>query len=340
MSERAGLMRRALRLLRPGDAGAPAPGANPDNPPLPVLKPWSYSMTGHAAVLVFLLIGFAGRTQPEVPVFGTIAIDGVVLDDEKVQQEIERLDELERAAVIEREQEVERLRRQIEEQQARSQRQEQELSSLSSQADEARRALEQQQSQASRQLSDMQQRQQQERERLQRIERERAAEEERARAAAEERRKAEEARSKAEEDARKLAEQAEQAQRQLEETERRKRQAELDEQIRREMEAEGRRRAVESGALDEYKARIREKIESNWSRPPTARDDLKWVVLLTMLPGNEVVAIDFEEFNGTETDRRSIVAAIERSTPLPAPPEPELFEKQLRLRYPPPEPGS
>ena len=62
-----------------------------------------------------------------------------------------------------------------------------------------------------------------------------------------------------------------------------------------------------------------------------------WVVLLDMLPGNEVADnIRFEQFNGTETDRRSIEAAIRRSSPLPAPPVPELFERRLRLRYPPP----
>ena len=59
-----------------------------------------------------------------------------------------------------------------------------------------------------------------------------------------------------------------------------------------------------------------------------------WVVLLDILPGNEVNAITFEQFNGTEADRRSIETAIRRSSPLPAPPMPELFEPRLRLRYP------
>ena len=62
-----------------------------------------------------------------------------------------------------------------------------------------------------------------------------------------------------------------------------------------------------------------------------------WVVLLNILPGNEVNDITFEQFNGTETERRSIETAIRRSSPLPAPPTPELFERRLRLRYPAPE---
>ena len=332
------LIKRAVESLRTGP-GARTPGANPNAPPLPMLRPCTYSVVGHAAVVAFMLIGFAGRIEPNEPAFGTIAIDGVVLDDEAVKREIQRLDDLERAAVIEREQEVERLRRQIEEQEQRQRRQEQELSALSSQTEQARRDLSEQQTQASRQLSEMQQRQQEEAERLERIERERQQEEERAREAAAERQAAEAERQRAEEETRRLAEEAEAAQRQLAETERRKREAELAERMRREMEEERRREAIESGLLDEYRARIRQRIESYWQRPAGTREDLEWVVLLDVLPGNEVNDITFEQFNGTETDRRSIETAIRRSSPLPAPPVPELFERRLRLRYPPPEDG-
>lgn len=102
-----------------------------------------------------------------------------------------------------------------------------------------------------------------------------------------------------------------------------------------EPQAEQRRQeAIESGLLDDYKARVVQRIESNWVRSADSREDLIWVVLLDLLPGNEVAGIEFEQFNGTEADRRSIEAAIRRSSPLPSPPAPELFERQLRLRYP------
>ena len=125
---------------------------------------------------------------------------------------------------------------------------------------------------------------------------------------------------------------------QMEGTERRRREAELAERMRREMEVEARWAAVDSSLLDEYQARIRQRIESNWLKPAGSREDLNWVVLVDVLPGNEVNNITFEQFNGTDDDRRSIEAAIRRSSPLPAPPVPELFERRLRLRYPPPEP--
>ena len=142
------------------------------------------------------------------------------------------------------------------------------------------------------------------------------------------------ARRKAEE-SRKRAEEAAAAERRIEETERRRREAEMAERMRREMEEERQRGAIQSGLLDEHKARIRQRIESNWQRPADSREDLTWVVLLDVLPGNEVAGITFEYFNGSETDRRSIETAIRRSSPLPAPPVPELFERRLRLRYPP-----
>lgn len=332
------LIERAVKSLRMG-GGAPAPGANPNAPPIPLLRPCAYSVAGHAALMVFLLIGFATRIQPDEPAFGTIAIDGVVLDDEAVQREIQRLDDLERAAVIEREQEVERLREQIQEQQEQQRRQEEELSALSSETEQARQTLSEQQAEASRQLSAMQQQQQAERERLAQVEREREAEEERVRAAEAERQQAQAELERAAEETRRLAEEAEAAQAQLEETERRKREAELAERMQREMEEERRSEAIESGLLDEYKARIRQRIESNWQRPAGTREDLAWVLLLDILPGNEINDITFEQFNGTEIDRRSIETAIRRSSPLPAPPVPELFERRLRLRYPPPEAG-
>lgn len=123
-----------------------------------------------------------------------------------------------------------------------------------------------------------------------------------------------------------------------EETEGKKREADSAERTHTEMGEERPRGAAESGLLAQYKARVRQRIESNWLRPARSKQDLTWVALLDILPGNEVGGISFEQFNGTEADLRSIEAAIRRSSPLPAPPLPELFERQLRLRYPAPIP--
>ena len=128
--------------------------------------------------------------------------------------------------------------------------------------------------------------------------------------------------------------QIEETERRIAETERRRREAVMAERIRMEMAEERRNQAIDSGLLDQYKARIRQRIESQWQRPADGRQNLTWVVLLDVLPGNEVGGITFEQFNGSEADRRSIETAIRRSSPLPEPPIPELFERQMRLRYP------
>ena len=87
--------------------------------------------------------------------------------------------------------------------------------------------------------------------------------------------------------------------------------------------------------LDEYRSRIVRRIERNWQRPANSRADLTWVVTLFVGLDNEVMLTTFEQFNGTYAERESIEAAIRLSSPLPAPPVPDLFGRQLTLRYPP-----
>jgi colicin import membrane protein len=60
-------------------------------------------------------------------------------------------------------------------------------------------------------------------------------------------------------------------------------------------------------------------------------------VRVTQVPGGEVVAAVVSTCNGDEAVRESIVAAVLRASPLPAPPAPELFERTLVIRFRPDE---
>ena len=121
-------------------------------------------------------------------------------------------------------------------------------------------------------------------------------------------------------ESRRMVDDAEAAQREIDGTERRRREAEMADRM-----------------LNEYRARIVQRIESNWVRPDESREDLMWVVTLYVGSNNEVMLTTFEQFNGTYADRESIEAAIRLSSPLPAPPMPELFGQQLTLRFPAPD---
>jgi colicin import membrane protein len=106
---------------------------------------------------------------------------------------------------------------------------------------------------------------------------------------------------------------------------------------RRLAEEERRDAAVGAGLLAQYIAQIQERVQRNWNRPPTARPGINCVVHVTQVPGGEVVGVRVGECNGDESVRASIEAAVLKASPLPEPPDPSLFERNLRLEFKPDE---
>lgn len=151
----------------------------------------------------------------------------------------------------------------------------------------------------------------------------------------------------------KVREEAERKKRDEEEKERRRieaekkrqddirRQREENERLRRESEAvaradeiaaeESRNAAVDAGALAVYMEQIRQKIYRNWSVPASAREDLDCAVRVRQAPGGDVIGVTILTCNGDEAVRRSIEAAIKRSSPLPEPSDPNLFDRNILL---------
>jgi len=120
-----------------------------------------------------------------------------------------------------------------------------------------------------------------------------------------------------------------------------RRQREENERIRRESEAsaraeeiqaeESRLAAVDSGALAVYMEQIRQKIYRNWSVPASASSDLECSVRVRQVPGGEVIGVTILTCNGDDAVKRSIEAAIYRSSPLPEPSDPNLFDRNILL---------
>lgn len=113
------------------------------------------------------------------------------------------------------------------------------------------------------------------------------------------------------------------------------------ERLRRELEAEQRQEeidaetdrlaAVDAGALAVYTAMIRQKIERNWSAPASAGAELECSVRVRQVPGGEVIGVTILSCNGDDAVRRSVEAAIYRSSPLPEPSDPSLFDRNILL---------
>ena len=132
-------------------------------------------------------------------------------------------------------------------------------------------------------------------------------------------------------------------QRQREEAERLAREAEEARQ-RAEMEAElqrvlaqedERRRAEESGLLDQYVRLIVNRIEQNWIQPVSAQPGLECEVHVIQIPSGDIVDVRIGRCNGDEAVIRSIEAAVLRSSPLPPAPLPSLFERSLNVVFTP-----
>ena len=110
--------------------------------------------------------------------------------------------------------------------------------------------------------------------------------------------------------------------------------AEREADLKRSLEAEERARAA-SGLGAQWRDLIRAKIMGEWRRPPTARAGTECVVRVTQVPGGEVVAARILSCNGDAAVRQSIELAVMNASPLPPPPDPALFERNLDVVFKP-----
>jgi colicin import membrane protein len=114
--------------------------------------------------------------------------------------------------------------------------------------------------------------------------------------------------------------------------------AEREAELRRQLADEEHVSAVEaSPARAQYIARLAARIQNAWIKPPSARAGLDCVVNITQIAGGEVTSAHVSQCNGDAAARQSIENAVYRASPLPAPPDPALFERNLVIHFHPDE---
>jgi colicin import membrane protein len=104
------------------------------------------------------------------------------------------------------------------------------------------------------------------------------------------------------------------------------REAELREQL---AEEEGVMAARGSQEMSQYVAMIRQHVERRWVRPLSAREGLECEVKVAQTPAGVVLSVQVGRCNGDAAVRQSIETAVHRASPLPPPPNPRLFERNL-----------
>jgi colicin import membrane protein len=168
-----------------------------------------------------------------------------------------------------------------------------------------------------------------EQERLAQVETEKRAEEEKAQAAAEASSKAEAAKLKTEQQARAKA--AADQKRKAEEV---RLKAERESDLRARLaEEEERTGAAFKGLKAQYVAIIQAHVERHWFKPPGTPAGATCMTYVTQIPGGEVVGVRFGACGGGEAFRQSIENAIRNASPLPPPPQPELFDREVTLAF-------
>ncbi len=270
---------------------------------------WTYLIG--AALLHVVFAGIFGLTLITIarqPLPATLAIQAVVVDRSVIdraarQQQRDRTQERERQQAEQRQQQQRR---------------------------EAEQRADQERLQEQKQREEQQQRRQvEEQQARERQETERKAEAQ-AQADAERQRKAEAERKRVQEIERKQQEEAERRKAADDARLQQQRESELQNQIE---EEEGRSQAENAGLLNQYIAMIEQRIVRNWNRPPSARSGLECRVRVAQTPGGTVLSVQIEQCNGDAAVKQSIEAAVMRSSPLPPPPDPRLFERNLVLVF-------
>jgi colicin import membrane protein len=293
------------------------------------------SVAFHVALIGALTIGVRFVREPRVPapVAESVAIEATVVDEAIIERELARIEQQEQAEILRRQEEERLAREQAEAAQREFEEQQRQLEAA--RVEQERREQEAQTEQA--RLAELQRQREDEERRAQEAERQRIAEEERLaeQRAAEERRRQEEERQRQEEEARRQREEQERLAREAEAARQR---AEMEAQMQRELAAEEeRRRAEEAGLLDQYVLLIENRIERAWIRPASATAGLRCEVAVTQIPSGDVIDVQVRTCNGDDAVVRSIEAAVLRASPLPQPPIPSLFSRNLIVNFQPDE---
>ena len=82
-----------------------------------------------------------------------------------------------------------------------------------------------------------------------------------------------------------------------------------------------------------YKQAIKQRVERNWIRPISAEDWYSCEVLVDQIPGGEVTNVLVERCDGDAAFQRSVKNAVYKSSPLPDPPDPALFDRKLKFTF-------
>ena len=91
--------------------------------------------------------------------------------------------------------------------------------------------------------------------------------------------------------------------------------------------------ASRNRGLADYASKIRGKIKGNIVLPPSIQGNPEAIFEVTQLPSGEVIGFKIRKSSGNKLLDDAIERAINKSSPLPKPDDPALFQRVLELKY-------
>jgi colicin import membrane protein len=88
-----------------------------------------------------------------------------------------------------------------------------------------------------------------------------------------------------------------------------------------------------AGMVNKYLSDITRKVRGNWLRLPGMPQDFSCKVWVKQIPSGQVVDVRIMESSGNVMLDRSVEAAVWKASPLPAPPSPEVFDREVIITF-------
>lgn len=85
----------------------------------------------------------------------------------------------------------------------------------------------------------------------------------------------------------------------------------------------------------QYIMLIAQKVENNWLRPATTSEQQSCEIIVTQTMMGDVIDVVLQACTSDKDFQRSIERAVRKASPLPLPPDPELFGRRIYFKFKP-----
>ena len=296
-------------------------------------NPWALALVivVHIVLIVLLSINLASDEKPPVPaaqkhkIIDAVVVDATKYDEREKQKKLAAQKKIEdkKAAEKKRKQEIENKKKLEKQRLAEKKKQEQKLAAEKKKAAEKRKAAEKQRAAEKEKALALAKKKEAEKKEKQRLAQEKAAKEKKERELKEKQRLAAEKKRKEEEEMQRRAEEKAEFERALLEEERREEEARV----------QAARAARLQTQLQQYMMQIDQAVENNWLRPATSSEEQSCEVIVTQTMSGDVIDVQLQSCTSDNAFQRSVERAVRKASPLPLPPDPELFDRKIQFTF-------